>query len=70
MEENKDKNLSVPAEANQEKHINFMDAEEKTVSENRKDTDRFGSSDEDRERRKQWQQGLEEGRDAAKQNNP
>lgn len=68
MEENTDKRLDIPAEANREKHINFLDAEEKTSSENIADSDRFGSSKEDEERRKQWQQGLEEGRQAANQN--
>jgi hypothetical protein len=68
MEDNKDPRLDVPAEANREKHINFMDAEEKTADENVADGDRFGSTKEDAERRKQWQQGLEEGRRNATQN--
>ena len=68
MENNNDKRLDIPAEVNREKHINFMDAEEKTASENVSDRDRFGSSKEDQERRKQWQEGMEEGRKAAEQN--
>ncbi len=68
QENNNDKRLDIPAEANQEKHINFMDAEERTASENISDNDRFGSTKEDEERRRQWQQGLEEGRKAAEQN--
>ncbi|HEV7330989.1 MAG TPA: hypothetical protein VGN63_08125 [Flavisolibacter sp.] len=68
MENNNDKRLDIPAEANREKHINFMDAEEKTASENVSDENRFGASKEDEERRKQWQEGLEEGRKAAEQN--
>jgi hypothetical protein len=68
MENNKDLHLDIPAEANREKHINFMDAEEKTSAENISDDDRFGSTKEDEERRKQWQQGLEEGRKAAQNN--
>ena len=68
MENNKDPRLDVPAEANREKHINFMDAEEKTAAGNVSEEDRFGSTKEDTERRKEWQQGLEEGRKAAQNN--
>jgi hypothetical protein len=68
MENNKDQRLDIPAEANREKHINFMDAEEKTSSGNISDSDRFGSTKEDAERRRQWQEGLEEGRQAAQNN--
>ncbi len=68
MEDNKDPRLDIPAEANREKHINFMDAEERTSTENISDDNRFGSTKEDEERRKQWQQGLEEGRKAAQNN--
>jgi hypothetical protein len=69
MEENNDKRLDIPSEANREKHINFMDAEEKTSTENVSDNDRFGGTKEDEERRRQWQEGLDEGRKAAAQNN-
>lgn len=69
MEENTDKRLDTPAEANREKHINFMDAEEKTSFQNSSENDRFGSNREDEERRMEWQQGLEEGRKAASQSN-
>ena len=62
MENKKDPQLDVPAEANREKHINFLDAEEKTAAENISENDRFGSTKKDNERRKQWQQGLEGGR--------
>jgi hypothetical protein len=68
MNENQDKRLDIPSEANREKHINFMDAEERTASENVSDDKRFGNTKEDEERRKQWQQGLDEGRKAASQN--
>ena len=67
QEKNTDRRLDIPAEANREKHINFLDAEDKTSAENIPDSDRFGSTEEDPERRKQWQQGLEEGRKAAGQ---
>jgi hypothetical protein len=68
MEDNRDKRLDIPSEANREKHINFMDAEERTAAENISDNDRFGSSKEDEERRRQWQEGLDEGRKAAQNN--
>ena len=66
-EKNTDPRLDIPAEANREKHINFLDAEDNTSAENISDNDHFGSTEEDQERRKQWQQGLEEGRKAAEQ---
>ena len=69
MENKNNKRLDIPAEANREKHINFMDAEEKPASENIADDKRFGGSKEDEERRRQWQEGLEEGRKAADQTN-
>ena len=68
MNKNDDKRIDIPSETNREKHINFMDAEEKTSSENVSDENRFGSSKEDEERRRQWQEGLEEGRKSAEQN--
>jgi hypothetical protein len=68
MEDKKDKRLDTPSEANREKHINFMDAEEKTATENVSDDKRFGGTKEDAERRKQWEQGIEEGRKAAQNN--
>jgi hypothetical protein len=67
QEKNTDPRLDISSEANREKHINFLDAEDKTLTENISDSDRFGSTEEDEERRKQWQQGLEEGRKAAGQ---
>lgn len=70
MEERKnDPRLDIPAEANREKHINFMDAEEKSASESVSDDKRFGNTKEDEDRRKQWQQGVEDGRKEAAQNN-
>lgn len=68
MHKNDDKRIAIPSEANREKHINFMDAEEKTTSENISDENRFGSSKEDEERRRQWQDGLDEGHKSAQQN--
>lgn len=69
MEKNGDKRLDIPAEANREKHIDFMDAEEKTAVENLSGSDRIGSTDQDKKRREEWQEGLEEGRKAANENN-
>ena len=68
MNKKDERQLDIPSEANQEKHINFRDAEEKTAAENISDDKRFGASDEDKERRRQWEEGLEEGRKAANQN--
>jgi hypothetical protein len=68
MEKKEDIHLGIPAEANREKHLNFREAEEKTSAENISDNDRFGSDKEAEERRKQWQQGLEEGRRNANKN--
>jgi hypothetical protein len=67
QEKNTDPRLDIPAEANREKHLNFLDAEDKTSAENVSDSDHFGSTKEDEERRKEWKQGLEEGKKAAGQ---
>ncbi|HEU4632991.1 MAG TPA: hypothetical protein VFS22_03340 [Flavisolibacter sp.] len=53
-----DPHLDVPSEANRDKHINFRKLEEDSgqfVS--------FRDKDEIKERRKQWQQGIEEGKE-------
>ena len=68
MQNEQDKRLDIPAEANREKHINFLDAEERTASQNVSDDKRSGSTKEDEDRRKQWEQGLNEGREAAQKN--
>lgn len=54
----KDPHLDTPAEANTDEHINFLAIEEsgdQNTGTPEKDT-------ETKERQKQWQQGLEEGR--------
>ena len=61
MQDNTDKRLDIPSEAAREKHINFLEAEEKTSGNKTSDSDRFGSSDDDKKRREEWQKGLEEG---------
>jgi hypothetical protein len=53
-----DRHLDIPAESNREKHINFTDME----SEDSQDQAKPDKSDQ--ERRKQWQEGLEEGQKA------
>jgi hypothetical protein len=68
MEDNKDKRLDIPSEANREKHINFLEAEERTSTDNVSDDKRFGHDDEDQKRREEWQRGLEEGEKAKNEN--
>jgi len=63
MQDKIDKRLDIPAEANTEKHINFMEAEEKGA-ENRSDDNQFGHSKDDEKRREEWQKGLDEGEKA------
>jgi len=61
MQDRNDKHLDVPSEANREKHINFLEAEERTSGEQSSDKDRSGRSDDDNKQREEWQKGLEEG---------
>jgi hypothetical protein len=61
MHQNKDKHLDIPAEANTEKHINFLEAEESASAGVSPDDDRAGHTKDDEQRRKEWQQGLAEG---------
>ena len=67
MADNKDQHLNIPSESNREKHINFLEAEERTGS-STGDDNRFGHSDDDQKRREEWQRGLEEGENARKEN--
>jgi hypothetical protein len=64
MEDNKDKRIDIPSEANREKHINFLEAEERTDSSD--DSKRFGHSEDDEKRRDAWQKGIAEGEKARK----
>jgi hypothetical protein len=64
MQDDRDKRLDIPSEANREKHINFLEAEERTAADNISDENRFGHSDDDEKRREEWQQGLAEGEKA------
>jgi hypothetical protein len=57
----KDRNLDIPAEANRTKHINFLDEEDESRTSNGNNDD-FAT-----ERRKQWQEGLEEGERARRE---
>jgi hypothetical protein len=55
-----DPRLDVPAEANREKHINFLEVEEESANRSGSDNvDDFAS-----ERRKEWERGLAEGKEA------
>jgi hypothetical protein len=60
-----DSNLDIPAEANRGKHINFMEAEEESRQRIGANADDFAA-----ERQKQWKEGLEEGKEAFRNNNP
>lgn len=67
MQNEQDKRLDIPLEANREKHINFMEAEERTGS-NTGDDERFGHTDDDQKRKEEWQRGLVEGEKARNEN--
>jgi len=54
--QDKDRHLDIPSEANRDKHINFREVEEGGYT---GDTD---IDDATRERQRQWQQGIEEGK--------
>ncbi|RYZ19580.1 MAG: hypothetical protein EOO16_19545 [Chitinophagaceae bacterium] len=59
-EQPKDPMLDVPAEANRQKHINFLDNdEERPDSSDREERAR------DEERRRQWEEGLRAGRESS-----
>lgn len=59
-----DPHLDTPSEANREKHINFMEVEEESVNRSTNDqVDDFAS-----ERRKEWEQGIAEGKEARDKN--
>ena len=59
-----DPRLDTPSEANTEKHINFLEAEE-SQSGTRDDKE---EKERDRQRKDEWQKGIEEGRNNS--NNP
>jgi hypothetical protein len=61
--EPKDIALDVPAEANTEKHINFLKEEEDSSTKVGVNADSFAA-----ERQKQWKEGLEEGEKARRNN--
>ena len=53
-----DPNLDTPSEANTQKHVNFLEEEEKNSNNNsRQDKDEFSE-----ERKKQWEEGIAEGK--------
>lgn len=60
-----DPQLDTPAEANTEKHINFLEVEEQSAGRRDEDNqDQFAD-----ERKKQWEQGLAEGEEERKKSN-
>ena len=60
QEQRMDSHLDVPAEANTDKHINFVQMEENDVNDNGSNKDRSSQ-----ERKKEWKEGLKEGREEA-----
>lgn len=70
MQHDYDKHLDAPAEANTEKHINFLGAGENTAGENSGEGAESARTKQVEKRREQWQQGLEEGRQSAHKNKP
>ena len=59
-----DPRLDIPAEANREKHINFLELEEQGGNRSGNDqVDDFAS-----ERRKEWEKGIAEGKEARDKN--
>ena len=54
-----DPNLDIPAEANKEKHINFLAVEEESATKNGFNIDEFAAA-----RKREWQQGIQEGKQA------
>lgn len=65
MEPRQDKQLDTPSEANTEKHVNSLDVEE--TSGNNRLADQ---TKEDKDRRKEGEQGLEEGRKGVTKKTP
>lgn len=53
-----DPHLDTPAEANREKHINFLEIEEGVNRSQNDQVDDFAS-----ERRKEWEKGIAEGKE-------
>ena len=58
-----DPNLDIPAEANRSKHINFLEVEEDSSTKTGVNADDFAA-----ERQKQWKEGLQEGKEAHRNN--
>jgi hypothetical protein len=57
-----DPNLDIPSEANRTKHINFLEVEEESSTKTGANADGFAA-----DRQKQWQEGLEEGERARRE---
>ena len=52
-----DPNLDTPGEAATQKHINFLDTEQDATNEQNNDSDDWS-----RQRKEEWQKGIEEGK--------
>jgi hypothetical protein len=59
-----DRRLDIPGEANTEKHINFLELEEGSNRKSSNEVDDFAE-----ERRRQWQEGIAEGKKAREEGN-
>lgn len=58
-----DPHLDTPTEANREKHINFLEVEEGSGRSGNDNVDDFA-----KERRKEWEKGIAEGKEAHDKN--
>lgn len=67
MDKNIDRHLDVPAEANRDKHMNYLDEESR--DESHSGDERTSHTKEEQDRRREWEEGLKEGRQAASKNN-
>ena len=68
MEKDLDRNRDVPAEANREQHINFLEVE-RSHGDNHAGDECMAPAKEDENRRREWAGELKEGREAASKNN-
>lgn len=60
QEQPPDRGLDIPSEASRDKHVNFL------ADDDGSNVNKAGR--EDKDRRKQWEDGLKEGREARDQN--
>lgn len=67
QEQPKDINLDVPSEANTQKHVNFREQDE---NDTQNSSSQNSQENTDQSRRAEWQEGLEEGKNAANERRP